>query len=196
MLHQVVCGPGARAHQLREARQHRRMLDEQGEIGAAPADRLEQRQKATEHRLRGWRGAPRRAAIAEPGRRSVNGKRSATAGSGGLCRTRASSLDQRARIAIACGGKRSQLGLLGRRRDPDSRQRIRSSRHRRWSRRARRNGGRHCSRCTSSRRSNPAASAHPIASASAALSSSSWGRSCVCASSRYCSRCSTLRRNT
>ena len=49
---EVVGGPARCAHQLRKPRQHRRVLGQQREIGAAPADRFEQVEQAMEHRLR------------------------------------------------------------------------------------------------------------------------------------------------
>ena len=65
---QVIGRPARRAHQLREARQHGRVLDQQGEIGAAPADRLEQVEQTLEDRLGSRRvgtlGARRRAGAA------------------------------------------------------------------------------------------------------------------------------------
>ena len=49
---EIVRRPGARGHQLRETRQHRRMLDEQRQVDAASADRFQQREQAAEHDLR------------------------------------------------------------------------------------------------------------------------------------------------
>ena len=51
MARQIIGGPRGRAHQLRQTRQKRRMLDEQREIGAPPAHFLEERKQAQEHRL-------------------------------------------------------------------------------------------------------------------------------------------------
>ena len=52
LARQVVGRPLRCAHQLRESRQHRRMLDQEREIGAAPAHRLEELEQPLEHRLR------------------------------------------------------------------------------------------------------------------------------------------------
>jgi hypothetical protein len=49
---QVVGGPLRRAHQLRETRQHRRMLGQEREIRAAPAHRFEESEQPMEHGLR------------------------------------------------------------------------------------------------------------------------------------------------
>ena len=49
---QVVGGPCACSHQVRESWQHRGMLDQQREIDAAAADGFEQRQQPRKHGLR------------------------------------------------------------------------------------------------------------------------------------------------
>ncbi len=52
MARQVVRCPSRRAHQVREARQQRRMLDHEGQVRAAARDRLQQREEALEDQLR------------------------------------------------------------------------------------------------------------------------------------------------
>jgi hypothetical protein len=59
MSRQVIRGPLRRTHELRETRQHRRMLGQEREIRAAAAHRLQEPEQAMEH---GLRSAPRRIA--------------------------------------------------------------------------------------------------------------------------------------
>ncbi len=189
------------AIRLRDARQQRRMLDDQRQIGAAPADRLQQRQQAREDHLRAGRAGmarPRRRAAAAPAHRSAAATARATAGSG-CWRARgrgvASSASGSANPAAASC---SRDGGGGRRLLPDRRERVGrlpalAARDRRrparTARRPARDGARARRRIAPARRSP---SPRPAVRARRHRAGS-W---CVCWSSRYCSRCSMRRRNS
>src|SRR6266508_6273780 len=125
---EVVRRPRARSHQLREPRQYRRMLEQQRQIDAAAADRLEQREQASEYRLRlacrrGRRGRgsaqelrqERVEALPRQGRQLQVSRTLPHAGE---------RLDQGDGRAVASGGERGALGVSGAWIEPGRRQRI------------------------------------------------------------------------
>ena len=199
MPRQVVGGPRRRAHQVGEARQQRRMLDDEREIGAAAADGFEQRQQPQEDDLRTGRSGMRplrpRAAAA-PARRSAGATAPAAAGIGRSSRTRASDGDQRvgigvarlhasARDAASVGAGSSQSAVNGGWRAGRRLRGVAEASARTVARRCAMAGERGVERA------RPRSPSLPRAVARSSASAGSW---CVCWSSRYCSRCSTLRR--
>jgi hypothetical protein len=98
---QVVGRPRRAADQFGELHQRLRILLQQRQIGAAPADRIEEIEAALPGRV-GCRWPPRRRSGAARGRRGARGCSPATAGSG---RSGGSSADVRA--SPAAGGKPS-----------------------------------------------------------------------------------------
>ena len=211
---EVVGGPRRTAHQLREPRQQRRMLDHAARgrrcagspLRAAPSSRIEHGLRVGGRHALGERHGQQ---LRDAARRSAAATAPATADSARCARMRAS-------VATSAAGSAKPAAASAPAPIPaltSSRQiggeRVGSTR-RRPSRCAGRRvaaaarlaehgvelAPRHWRDARRAPRRTPPWLSKPIARASAARSSGAAGSVCVCSSSRYCRRCSRLRRNT